>query len=207
MDMPQLITQIDRLLQRATPSPGIVGVHAEACEFFRTYARPKSEFLANLKALNPRAVSEEYASENVTAVLRTFRAYVEEGLHSEISPERRAQLDVVSDILEQAHQLLETKGIHPAAPAVIIGAALEEFLRTWMETAELSLGGRKPALDNYAIVLRDNDLITKQDYKDITAWGGLRNHAAHGEWDEVKDKSRVALMLEGVNLFMRRYST
>jgi hypothetical protein len=41
--------------------------------------------------------------------------------------------------------------------------------------------------------------------KDITSWGGLRNHAAHGEWDEVSDKKRVGLMLEGVNLFMRKY--
>ncbi len=42
--------------------------------------------------------------------------------------------------------------------------------------------------------------------KDITSWAGLRNHAAHGEWDEVKDKTRVSIMLEGVNLFMRKYS-
>jgi hypothetical protein len=42
--------------------------------------------------------------------------------------------------------------------------------------------------------------------KDITSWGGLRNHAAHGEWDEVKDRQRISIMLEGVNLFMRKYS-
>jgi hypothetical protein len=89
---------------------------------------------------------------------------------------------------------------------MLIGATLEEFLRTWVETEGLSLGTRKPGLETYSQVLRDADLITKQDGKDITAWAGLRNHAAHGEWDEVSDKKRVALMLEGVNLFIRKYS-
>jgi hypothetical protein len=50
-------------------------------------------------------------------------------------------------------------------------------------------------------------LISKQDAKDILSWGGLRNHAAHGEWDQVSDKQRVQLMLEGVNLFMRKYES
>ena len=115
-------------------------------------------------------------------------------------------MDVVSDFLEQAQQLLDTKGIHPAAPVVIVGAALEEFLRSWTESESLTIGGQKPGLDSYAKVLRENDLITKQDYKDIASWGGLRNHAAHGEWNEVSDKNRISLMLEGVNLFMRKYS-
>jgi hypothetical protein len=51
------------------------------------------------------------------------------------------------------------------------------------------------------------ELITKQDMKDITAWGGLRNHAAHGEWTEVSDRQRASLMLDGVNLFMRKYGS
>ena len=95
--------------------------------------------------------------------------------------------------------------MHPAAPAVLIGATLEEFLRTWVEAQGMPLGSRKPGLETYSQLLRDADLITKQDAKDISSWGGLRNHAAHGEWEEVKEKQRVQLMLEGVNLFMRKY--
>jgi hypothetical protein len=130
---------------------------------------------------------------------------VEAGLKADISPERQAQLDVVSDFLEQAYRFISDRKVHPAIPATVIGATLEEYLRTWIEAEGLSLGNKKPGLQNYAIVLRDADLITKQDLKDITAWGGLRNHAAHGEWDEVSDKQRIEIMLEGVNLFMRKY--
>lgn len=206
MDTSQLIGHIDRLLDKARSSEGILGAYAEACEFLRVYGGPKSEFLVSLKQFNPRSVNSDYAAKNIRSVLTAFRAYVESGLHAEVTPERRAQLDVVSDFLEQAHQLLETKGIHPAAPTVLIGAALEEFLRTWVESDGISIGNQKPGIDAYAKTLREADTITKQDYKDITSWAGLRNHAAHGEWDEVKEKSRVSLMLEGVNLFMRKYA-
>lgn len=101
------------------------------------------------------------------------------------------------------HTLENTK-FHPAAAAVLIGASLEEFLRTWVEEKELSLGDAKPGINTYSAVLRKANLISKQDSKDVTSWAGIRNHAAHGEWDEVGDRGRVRLMLDGVNLFMRQ---
>lgn len=96
--------------------------------------------------------------------------------------------------------------MHPAAPVVLVGATLEEFLRTWVEAESLPLGNRKPGLEAYSQLLRDADAISKQDAKDTLSWGGLRNHAAHGEWEEVSDRLRIKLMLEGVNLFLRKYS-
>ena len=107
--------------------------------------------------------------------------------------------------LSQASNLLSSNDVHPAAPTVFIGASLEEFLRNWIEEADINLGGKKPSLESYSNLLREAELITKQDAKDITSWGGLRNYAAHGEWEEVKDRQRINLMLEGVNLFMRKY--
>ena len=78
-------------------------------------------------------------------------------------------------------------------------------MRSWVENENINLGNKKPSIDSYAKALREEDLITKQDVKDITSWAGLRNHAAHGEWEQVGDKARAQLMLEGVNLFMRKY--
>jgi hypothetical protein len=120
-----------------------------------------------------------------------------------LSPERQAQIDIVSDILGQAQAMIETESHHPAGPAILVGASLEEFLRNWVEAAGLSLGASKPSIDSYAKVLRGAELISRQDIKDITSWAGIRNHAAHGEWDQVGDRNRVRLMLESVNLFMR----
>lgn len=174
---------------------------AQVCEFLRQYAGPKSAFVAQAEAARGYA---SHLVKTLSAILDSFAEYIEAGLGSRVSPERAAQIDVVSDILEQAHSLLENDKQHPAAAAMLIGAALEEFLRTWTEAAGLSLGGAKPSIDAYAKVLRGAEMISKQDVKDITSWAGSRNHAAHGEWTEVADRGRVRLMLEGVNLFMRQ---
>jgi hypothetical protein len=56
-------------------------------------------------------------------------------------------------------------------------------------------------------MLYEAELITKQDLKDITSWGGIRNDAAHGNWDAVASREKVAIMLEGVNLFLRQNQT
>ena len=138
------------------------------------------------------------------AILASFIEYLCTGLATAVSPERQAQLDTVADLLGQAHSLLEDEKYHPAAPAVLIGACLEEFLRAWVEAEALSIKKSKPSIDDYAKTLRNAELISKQDIKDITSWAGTRNDAAHGKWEEVEDRSRIRLMFEGVNLFMRK---
>ena len=207
MESLELIKQAKRIMAvlQSANDHSYRGAHAQACEFLRVYAGPKSSFLENMRGIEgyiPRGGGPIGAQ-----IMQSYIEYVESGLAQEITPERKAQLDIVSDFLEQANVLLETRGVHPAGPAVLVGATLEEFLRTWVESAGLSIGSRKPGLESFTVVLRDAELITKQDAKDITSWGGLRNHAAHGEWSEVSDKQRIALMLEGVNLFMRKYSS
>lgn len=187
----------------AKDGPEYRGVSARACDFLTRFAGPKSSFT---KAANDLVGSVPYRASSLAALLQAFITHLEVGLVEGLSPKRQAELDVVSDFLEQANALLEAKQVHPAAPAVLIGATLEEFLRTWCEAEGISLGAKKLGLDSYAKSLREAELISKQDVKDITSWSGVRNHAAHGEWEELGDKQRIKLMLEGVNLFMRRYA-
>lgn len=207
MDNAELFVHIDRLkkvvLAAGQNYSGVLGAKAQVTEFLRNFAGPKSSFLSMAEESSG---SIEIFQARLMSVLDNFRSYVEADLSGGVSPTRRAQLDVVSDFLEQAQLLLDSRGVHPAAPIVLIGATLEEFLRTWVESEGFSLGNRKPSLDAYAQVLANEGKLTKQDVKDLTAWGGLRNHAAHGEWSEVSDKLRASLMLEGVNLFMRKYA-
>ena len=203
MNTDDLIKQARRIIESGQKSSW-AGILAEAMEFLRIYAGEKSAFFKHLSKVS-QSWSDNVIMKYVVSNLEAFIRFAENGLLEGISIERKAQIDVVSDFLEQAITLLNSKEVHPAAPAVIIGAALEEFLRNWIEEAGLSLGGKNPSLDSYAKVLREEDLITKQDGKDITSWSGLRNYAAHGEWEEVNDKNRISIMLEGVNLFMRKY--
>ena len=174
---------------------------AQVCEFLRNYAGRKSAFFAQAEAM---AGGTAYAILSLDAILESFIEYLRTGLATGVPPERQAQLDTVSDLLGQAHSLLEDEKYHPAAAAVLIGACLEEFLRAWVEAEALSIGKSKPTIDAYTKTLRNAELISKQDVKDITSWAGTRNDAAHGKWEEVGDRRRIKLMLDGVNFFMRQ---
>ena len=207
MDVSQVVAHARELIALSrtigsNDSAKVRGLNARASSFLATFGGPKNPFLSQL---NPGS-APEYSAQVVAEVLTAFIAHLEAGLVGGVSPKRQAELDVVSDFLEQAHTLLQTAKVHAAAPAVLIGATLEEFLRTWVEDTGLSLGGKNPSIDSYTKTLREAELISKQDVKDITSWAGIRNNAAHGQWTELEDKARVNLMLDGVNLFMRRYS-
>ena len=183
--------------------PAVDGLQAQVVELMRTFAGPHSHFFSAARVLTG---ADGYRANILVSIAEGFIDHVESGLMTAMSPQRQGQLDVVSDLLGQADDLLTQSGVHPAAPTVLIGASLEEFLRTWIEAEGLSLGERKPSLSSYASLLKEASLLQKQDVKDIESWGGLRNHAAHGEWDEVDDRKRVRLMLEGVNHFLRMHA-
>ncbi len=211
--MNYLIHQIDRLItamqswnrDQADFSGKYNVASSEAIQFLRDYAGAESTFYTRANSANTF-----YTFENNTAFivegLKAYRSYIVNGLQNAISLERRAQIEVVSDILGQADTLLNDKSVHPAAPIVIIGAALEEFLRNWCEDTKLVNEAAKSSIDKYAQLLRTSELISKQDIKDIASWGGLRNEAAHGHWENVSNRDSVRYMLMGVNLFMRKYS-
>lgn len=208
MDTATLVEQATALKNRiqgyahSTPTTTIgEAAKAQVAEFFRAYAGPRSSFTKEAEAVSGY---NEYMVGTLSALLDSFVEFVQAGLATGLSPERKGQLDVVSDVLSQAQAMLDNSVFHPAGAAVIVGAALEEYLRTWVEAAGLSIGNAKPSIDAYAKSLRAADLISKQDVKDITAWAGTRNDAAHGHWDQVSDRNRIRLMLESVNLFMRQ---
>jgi hypothetical protein len=175
----------------------------EAKEFIRRFVGEDSDFY---RKLNSPITDWNEFERRAKNVMGSFIRFTENGLLSNLSYEREIQIETISDFLDQANTLLSDIKIHPAAPAVIIGASLEEFLRNWLEQEKSDLTLIKNSLDAYAQELKKLQLINKQDYKDITAWSGTRNNAAHGHFDEVNDRQNIKLMLEGVNLFIRKYT-
>lgn len=203
MDKLKLIEQVRRINLKVETS-GQEGI-PESVEFLRIYSGENSSFYRSISKLDVNQYWNTSIVQTASGILLGFLSFLENDLHNGISLERKAQIETVSDLLEQANILLDTQGIHPAVPIIITGAALEEFLRNWVESLNLMpSAGSKLSLDVYANILKENDLLDKQDGKDITSWAGLRNSSAHGEWDSVNDKGRARNMLEGVNLFMRK---
>lgn len=107
-----------------------------------------------------------------------------------------------TDIMSQVRRLLEDRKTHPAASIVLCGAALEIALRAVAEAADLALAGR-PSMTGYGRLLRSSELITAQDMKDLEQCAGLRNVAAHGEFDTLS-LERAGLMEQQTNLLLRR---
>ncbi|SHF41218.1 hypothetical protein SAMN05444483_1019 [Salegentibacter echinorum] len=203
MKKEELIQQANKIL--AEVNSNYYGTKAQATEFLKNYAGTNNSFVPAIEKI-PYSSNTSFMKMQLEGILRSFVEYVENGLLRNLSLEREIQIETVSDYLSQAETLLNDKNVHPVAPAVLIGASLEEFLRNWLEDEETDLSQIKLSLDSYTKELRKHNLISKQDVKDITSWGGTRNDAAHGHWENVSDRNRIKLMLEGVNLFMRKYS-
>ena len=105
-----------------------------------------------------------------------------------------------TDLLEQVRTLNADQTVIPAAPIVLAGAALEIALRSAVE--ELSLTSpTKPSISTYAETLRSDDVLNKQDMKDVVQMAGLRNQAAHDEHEELSHE-RSGLMEQQVSLFL-----
>jgi len=199
----RIATQIDESLSKTFGDMKIGKL--QAIEFLKTFSGPTSTFFLMASEDGSDGRDPGNSAARVGKCLEAFIQYVESGLYKEITPEREAELELLSDYLSQAQGLLQDKKVHPAAAVMVIGATLEEFLRTWIQGHGFTVEG-KPGLKSYADALKKEDRISRQEYRDIVeTWGGRRNHAAHGEWDEVSDRREIRIMLEGVNLFLKKH--
>jgi hypothetical protein len=76
--------------------------------------------------------------------------------------------------MEQVQVLLDDPKVHVAAPVVLAGAALEEFLRSMLATTPAAVVVGRPGIQAYAEALRKVEVLAAQDVKDITAWAAQR---------------------------------
>jgi hypothetical protein len=104
------------------------------------------------------------------------------------------------DSLELAEYLLGKGYKDPAA--VVVGAVLESGLRKMCQLRNIPLAGRETLAPlNVALTKHDPPAYNAAMSKQITAWGNIRNDAAHGRWDQY-DAHQVDLMLQGVRNFI-----
>ncbi len=112
--------------------------------------------------------------------------------------------DIFSDFLEMADYLTIT-GYKDAA-AVIAGSTLEAHLRQLSDKGgiETQQNGKPKPADLINSELAKAQLYSSMDQKNVTAWLGLRNNAAHGNYQEY-DKQQVNLLIAGIRDFITRY--
>jgi hypothetical protein len=98
-----------------------------------------------------------------------------------------------------------TRSGYKDAAAVIGGSTLESHLRELCVKHEVAtdVAGNPKKADVMNADLVKAGAYTKLDQKNVTAWLGLRNDAAHGKYGEY-DKGQVALLLSGIRDFVGR---
>jgi hypothetical protein len=117
--------------------------------------------------------------------------------------------ELFSDFLEMAEYLLNDEKLKDPA-AVLAGGVLEEHLRKLcgkegLDTDAVDSTGSRHAkkLDTLNADLSRKGTYGKNEQKQITAWAGIRNDAAHGHFDKY-GADQVILMLQGIRAFMGR---
>jgi hypothetical protein len=176
------------------------GELAAATEFLRLHAGTTSQFFVAAD----HAAQQAYvggAAESIAKILNAWATFVDLGL-AEQPLVQRAKFEASNDLMEQVQSLLDDGAVHPAAPVVLAGAALEEVLRGLLLTTSAVVKG-KPGINSYAAALREAGVLDAQDVKDVTSWAGLRNAAAHGEFTKI-ELANARLMTQGINLFIRQ---
>lgn len=111
--------------------------------------------------------------------------------------------DLFGDFLEMSEHLVST-GYKDAA-AVMAGSTLEAHLKQLANkfSVAIEVDSRPKKSDAINSDLVKCNAYTKLDQKNITAWLGLRNQAAHGNYNEY-DKQQVNLLISSVRDFITR---
>ncbi|HDH27868.1 MAG TPA: hypothetical protein ENH13_01900 [Euryarchaeota archaeon] len=115
--------------------------------------------------------------------------------------------EIFADFIEMAEYLLSNGYKDPAA--VMTGSVLEEHLRqlclkNGLDTEVVHGGKKKPkTADLMNADLTKASIYNKLDQKSVTAWLGLRNNAAHGNYNEY-DTQQVENMMQGITNFITR---
>lgn len=119
--------------------------------------------------------------------------------------------DIFGDFLEMAQHLCDS-GYKDAA-AVIAGSTLESHLRELCHKAGIPVEAAKAAggvvpqkADTLNSDLASADVYGKLDQKNVTAWLGLRNKAAHGEYAEYSQE-QVSILISSIREFVTRSVT
>jgi hypothetical protein len=112
--------------------------------------------------------------------------------------------DVFGDFLEMAKHLVDN-GYKDAA-AVLAGSTLEAHLKQLSRKHGVSIatGAAPKKADVINADLVKAGAYSKLDQKNVTAWLGLRNDAAHGNY-AAYDKSQVDLLISSVRDFVTRH--
>jgi len=176
------------------------------CAVIKDLSPPGSQYIVQMnRAFDykpPREIDvfhkDHHIMMDLVGVLRALRTDYDAG-HMQ-SFQEMIHSDLFSDFLEMAQYFLDETYKDPAA--FMAGSVLEEHLRKLCGKHGVPLPAR-PKLDTMNTDLAKANAYGKNEQKQVTAWAGIRNDAAHGNYTKYAE-AEVKLMISGIRDFIAR---
>ncbi len=191
--------RLDRLIERTNQVRewgAFRALAAQAGSAIAAIAGKDSDYYKFMETDVDRAGSPEDGTHYIREALTALRSDVEAGYLR-----RTADLiaaDVFGDFLDMAEHLL-TQNYHVPA-ASLIGAVLEDGVKRLAVRNDLAVKPRDD-LSGVNHRLADKGVYSNLVRKQVEVWSAVRNHADHGEFDNVKPAD-VQDMYTGVVRFL-----
>lgn len=165
-----------------------------------------SKIVENFQSIRNDASSVEWGIATLKAVKEDF----EKGFIGDLLIQ--VETEIASDYMGQAEGLLQEgqSGKFDHVPAAVLaGAVLEKALRTLCGQQQPAIPTTKPngepkSLNPLIDELKKANVFNEAKAKQLRAWADIRNHAAHGEFDQFT-RGDVEQMISGVNNFLGDY--
>ena len=163
-----------------------------------------SEYYKEAEATFKRSFSEGVKLLNIIGIVIALKSDLQNDYLKSFSD--IVQSEVFSDYLEMAQHLIDEGYKDPSA--VLVGSTLEVHLRELClaNGIEIEIKNNKEILVAKKADLMNSDLAKAGVYsaayqKQIIAWLGIRNSAAHGKYTEYTIEE-ISLMLQGLRQFI-----
>ncbi len=182
----------------------VTGAVTTALSTIRRTTHGETEYLRQANALVAQHLNtNNYILQPLLGVLKALQRDVTAGYAKSVG--EIISGEVFSDFLDMADHLLEQNYKDPAA--VLAGSVLEEHLRKLCVKQSISTlkpDGKPKKLDTMNSELAAASVYNPTQQKLVTAWAGIRNDAAHGDYGKYSE-AMVKPMIFGIRTFITMF--
>jgi hypothetical protein len=175
---------------RVSAQPLVAQISGRKSEYYTRFAE-RATWGASAGLFSPKTA---------TAILGRLRDDYAKGYLRDVR--ELAAAEVFTDFLDMAEHFL-SPGYHPAAAASVAGAVVEDFLRR-LHGKRIAEWQGDSSITKLNDALRKANVYGVEVWRQIQAWGDIRNHADHGRFEGV-DAASVKLVIQGVRDFIAKH--
>lgn len=196
----EVLSEFETLMKRTPSIDEEAGFLARAA-IHRVAGQPSVYVTQCEEAMN-KPMHTDVRMYNLAGIAKALRTDIDAGYLK--SQEELIHGELFADFLEMSQHLLDQK--FKDAAAVIAGSSLEAHIRQLCKKSDIDIetsAGAPKKVDQINSDLAKASAYSKQDQKNVTAWLGLRNKAAHGEYDQYQ-ATEVSLLIASIRDFITR---